>query len=153
MAIFRYMAIVLLAFVYANAYSWECGSNWNNEGNINFEGQVVGIRTLHTEGEPYGREIEFRVISASTSEFSDIQTVTTGLFGVSPGYPFLCGSKYHVYATNNNGRIVTNECYKIEILDNSPGYDALESIVLVGSEGESKREHYLQKLSVCHENN
>lgn len=148
----RRLLLLLISLSPIISYSWECGSNWNNEGNLNFSGVVVGISPILEGNVAHGREIMFRIINQTSSDADDVQTVTTGLFGASSGYPFLCGSKYLVHATNTNGHTVTNTCYKIEVLDNSPGYDSLEKIVLVSSEGESKRELYLQSLSECHEN-
>ena len=146
------LLLLLIALSPITSYSWECGSNWNNEGNLSFSGVVVGISPILEGNVVHGREITFRIINQTSSGAGNVQTVTTGLFGASPGYPFLCGSKYLVHATNANGHTVTNACHKIEVLDKSPGYDALEGIVLVGSEGELKKELYLQRLSECHEN-
>lgn len=144
----RYLLIILLSTAPITSYSWECGSKWNNEGNIVFSGVVVNIKPILESNVLHGREITFK----STSESGVTYIVTTGLFGASPGYPFLCGSKYLVHATNTNGRTVTNACHKIKALDGSPEYDVLENVILIGNEGESLRKRYLQKISECHEN-
>ena len=122
------IAIVFISSVFISSVSaWQCDpfpEEWAKKATIIFEGTVINISPgfFEKSNGMTGRDITFEVTKTiSGKKYSEI-TVTTGLFGVSPGCPFLCGSKYIVYACHSEHGISTNVCYANKSLDNTPSF-------------------------------
>lgn len=146
----------IFSMLLPSVYAWDCGSShedWAKNANIIFEGNVIKISPrYHSKSqEMSGRDITFEVTNTIYGKKYKEINVSTGLFGISPGHPFLCGSKYLVYSSESANGISTHACYPNKPLDNKLDYAELEQILLVGDSDDSQQQFYLNKLSSCGE--
>ena len=144
----------IISMLVPPVYAWECGSSheeWASKANIIFEGNVIKISPRYDSKtqEMSGRDITFEVTNTIYGKNYKELKISTGLFGFSTGYPFLCGSKYLVHASESVGEISTNVCYPNTPLDNKLDYNELEEILLVDDYNNSQQQFYLNKLSSC----
>lgn len=150
----RIIIFCIFSMLVPSVHAWECGSSHEesaNNANTIFEGNVIKISPRYDSKsqEMSGRDITFEVTNTIYGKKYKELKISTGLFGSSPGYPFLCGSKYIVYASEYTDGISTNTCYPNRPLDNKLDYDELEKILLVGDNNNSRQQFYLNKLSSC----
>jgi len=118
-----------------------------------FEGKVIGIENVLSEDSQsiVGRRITFKVENTVTGVVPTEITLNTGVFGDSPGYPFLCESRYVVYAVHTEDGMATSLCFPNKALENAPTPEQLELMLSQRNMSVGNFDFYLQKMSSCGE--
>ena len=147
---------IIYTIICSPVLAWDCGQlpeEWAKEANLVFEGKVVGITPVYFKSTDQltGRKITFKVSNVLLGEAGNEITVSTGIFGDSPGYPFLCQSRYTVYAIQTDNGLSTNACFPNKGSEDVPSYDKLEELIFVENAKTSAAKSYLDKLSRCNE--
>ena len=137
-----------------SALAWDCSGSQAataESATLVFEGKVTGITTLHEKGsdEIIGRTITFATSRILRGDYQHTVTLNTGTFGDSPGYPFLCGEQYRVYAIETNTETRTDACFPNRPLGDTPGYEEMEKIIFSGNTENNKFQFYVNKLTKC----
>lgn len=155
MHIGKIIVSAVLVMQVTQAHSYVCGDKdvEGKKADIVFEGKVKHVEAVYQKDNTIdifnGRKITFEVTKPIKGKLGKTVTLTTGIFGYSAGYPFLCGSKYIVYAHISDNTIYTNECYPNKPLDDTPDYDALEVILLCQKGTKSQIKKYGNKMWNC----
>ena len=150
----RLTILILMSVLMPHAFAWECGESPEklaNAATLAFEGKVTHISpvTDKESNELIGRKITFAVSRTLSGEVEDNVSVITGIFGDSPGYPFLCGETYRVFANEHGNEARTDVSYPNKPIGDAPNYEQLEKLIFSGNTEAVKFQYYINKLTQC----
>ncbi len=134
-------------------WTWDCGA-YNQQTAVEdyvlvFDGTVESIEPVEIDGEVAFNRVHFVVEGVLHGEAVQRVVVETGPFLDSPGYPFLCGERYRVFADYRGGAFYTEQCMPVRPLARDVmGAGEIEELLWGDAQGrEAEREATLGRMS------